>query len=291
MIDAQDRAWLDDNNILDRHALGKLNAEEEQRLSALRQSDATLDADVRLNAQLIAGIRFLARRQLKARLQSNLGVAPRAQRLHLPALLKWAAVLAVATASLWLIIRYTHPLPEKATVTETPLPDKKTDKDSSERIQKPGKQVESVAAQKKSSRKQDKPALLSAPTLDQPSKQRRKLNADAIKFLRPNEVSATWIHDADTVKSILFFKNPSDLAAVNIQETQFETSDTLEWFYVNLEEHALSLYLDNIRYLSRFSDAVIVETPNQLRIRTAAGEYVVDRTSPDRFKKASLIRK
>lgn len=290
MIDPTQQQWLDDEEILERFVLNRLTADEERRFGALRREHPELEREIALQAGIIAGIRVLGRSDLRARLAREIKGKQGSRRLIMsPALmLKIAAALAIIAGSAWWVSQLIQPKPDLSPVAETQkkaTPPRKTD---SLTIQRPVDVEEPVVVPEKGIRK--KPTRLSTPAATTISKQRNKLNAQSMALLRPNEVSATLYSSAgDSIPTRVFFKNPSDLSAVNIKVPVDDNDGILESFYVHYEKDQLSVYLDNSRYLTRFQNTVLTDRSTELLIVADTLAYRVDLTAGERFKRATRI--
>lgn len=287
MIDPTQQQWLDNEEILERFVLNRLSPDEERRLSELRRHHPELENAIALQARVIAGIRVLGRRELRARLARELTEKQKGNRIvWTPALfLKVAAALVILAGTAWWVATFTQPEPDLTPVAESqkkikqPLKADSAMKKKSEEIEQP------VSVPKKGIRQ--KPTRLSAPAATTISKQRNKLNAQSMAMLRPNEVSATlYTATGDTIPTRVFFKNPSDLSAVNIKVPVEDRDGQLESFYVHYEKDQLSVYLDNSRYLSRFQNALLTDNTTELLITADTLAYRVDLKSAERFKRA-----
>lgn len=287
MIDPTQQQWLDNEEILERFVLNRLSPDEERRLNELRRHHPELENAIALQARVIAGIRVLGRRELRARLARELTGKQKGNRIvWTPALfLKVAAALVILAGTAWWVATFIQPEPDLTPVAESqekikqPLKADSAMEKKSEEIEQP------VSVPKKGIRQ--KPPRLSAPAATTISKQRNKLNAQSMAMLRPNEVSATlYTATGDTIPTRVFFKNPSDLSAVNIKVPVEDRDGQLESFYVHYEKDQLSVYLDNSRYLSRFQNAVLTDNTTELLITADTLAYRVDLKSAERFKRA-----
>ncbi|MBX7150889.1 hypothetical protein K1X84_04575, partial [bacterium] len=73
MVDHTTRQWLDENEVLERHLLNRLTADEVGRLQKLLQSFPELTDELEFQKMILAGIRHTGRVELKERLKSNVG--------------------------------------------------------------------------------------------------------------------------------------------------------------------------------------------------------------------------
>ncbi len=294
MIDPTQRQWLDEHEILERFVLEKLTEEEERRLAELRRRDPALEEEISLQAKIIAGIRVLGRSDLRQRLEHGIKKSSSARYFdfHPGLILKIAAGLAVIAASWWLVNRFVQPEIKKSPMTESKGEESIAPSRVAIDSQSLATQEEEIVAKEPANKPgvRKKPITLSSPAAENPSKRRTTLNVKSMTLLRPNEVSATlYAKSGDTLLTRIFFKNPTDLTAVNIKDPVREENGLLETFYVHYEKASLSVYLDNSRYLGRFQNARLVEQTQALLLTADTLTYRIDLSPNERFKKAIRI--
>lgn len=301
MLDNTTRQWLDENEVLERHLLNRLTADETDRLQKLLQSFPELADELEFQKMIIAGIRQNGRLELKERLKSNIAQSKNhsSKTFVLYSYLKIAAVVAVLIGVSWIVYSRIAAKPEPAPSAdikkEAPPKELKIEQPKIEKSVDPKTGGQQQIASKKSTGKQnvqEKPLIVSTPSETAAVKHKQKLNIESLKFLKPNEltVSVNILDEKKTLETKLFFKNPTDLTAVNIKETQSEKDNQLEWFYVIYENRVLNLYLDNTQYLKVFKNASLEETSERLVIKISSALYTVDLKSKDKFKKAVLTK-
>ncbi len=311
MLTQDERNWLEENDVLDRHIFGRLTEEESARLQFLLDKDPSFQEEFDLNIAMAAAIRHNGRLEMKQRLQTSIKedagtptepvVLPMTaresgRREGFPLLLKLAAaVLVLAGASvIFYQLFFSRPV-------QTPMADEQIKKESTpaqtetpkESVRMTPPDESKKVAAKKSTGKQkaeEKPMIAATPPENILQKRNQRFHAESLMMPKPNEVDAVVITEdvkTETPTKILF-KNPTDLIAVNIKETQSEENGRLGWFYVVYENRILNVYIDNSKYLALFRNARLTESASALVIEIRDAAYTVDLSAKDKFKKAVL---
>lgn len=310
MLTEEEKKWIDENDVLDRHIFGRLSEEEAARLQFLLDKDPSFLDEMEFNTAMIAGIRQKGRLELKQRLQETLKEeAPSGDRhLHvssrtpanretIPFLLKIAAaiILLLGGSVVTYQLFFSKPV-------EVPIADKEIIiKDAPAQIEKPKEEVKQqvitdeskkIAAKKSTSKQksEDKPMIAATPPENLMQKHNQKFRVETFMMPKPNEVTATLVNIESKAEqeTIILFKNPTDLVAVNIKETHLEESGKLQWFFVVYENHILNVYVDNSKYLTLFKNSKLSESASSLQIEIKDASYLVDLKSAEKFKKAVI---
>ena len=309
MLTEEERKWIEENDILDRHIFGHLMEEEAARFQFLLDRDPSFLEEMEFNTAIVAAIRQNGRLEMKQRLQEALKEeistpamsvhrTPKTQESH-----KGLLLLKIAAAVLLLIggsvivyqLYFTKPIEapiadqeerikQLPAQTETPKEEVKqqTVPDESKKI-----------AAKKSTTKQkadEKPMIAATPPENLMQKHNQKFRVETYMMPKPNEVNAKLMNsDSKTEQeTVILFKNPTDLVAVGIQETHSEDNGKLKWFFVVYENHILNVYIDNSKYLTLFRNAQLTENTSSLQIAIKDASYIVDIKSTEKFKKAVI---
>lgn len=310
MLTDEERKWIDENDVLDRYVFGQLNEEEAARFQFLIDKDPSFLDEVEFNSAIIAGIRQKGRLEMKQRIQWALKEEPTSAEMHLqtsartpgaresmPFLLKIAAaVLLLIGAS---VIAYQvffnkpaeAPMAEDEVIIKTKPAEVKSPK---EEIKVPDVPEESKKVTvKKSTSKQkseEKPMIAATPPENLMQKRNQKFRVETYMMPKPNEITVSLFktESKTETETIVLFKNPTDLVAVNINETYAEDDGRLKWFFVVYENQILNAYLDNSKYLTLFKNAKLTETSTSLQIDIKDASFVVDLKSAEKFKKAVI---
>ncbi len=294
MITREVQSWLDENEILDKHIFGTLADADRTRLQRLMNDHPELLEELELSQMIIAGIRQHGRREMKRRLRIGLeSVNAPAASSSFFVYLRVAAAVMVLLGSSYLVYELFLNNTPAAPVAQDEL--KKEDTVATvPKAEKSDSEINSQTfAAKKSAGKpafDQKPALAAAPAETIVTVHNQKFRVEAAMIPKANEIKILLTLEAGKkeMDSKLLFKNPIDLTAVNIKETQGEQNGTLTWFYVFYENHILNVYLDNSKYLNDFKNATLTESLSVLTLQTSRASYVVDLTAKDKFKKAVL---
>lgn len=307
MLTVEERKWIEENDILDRYVFGRLTEEEAARFQFLLDRDPSFLEEMEFNTAIIAAIRQQGRLDMKQRLQEALkeesGMelhvsqhTPESRRT-LPLLLKIAAALialvggSVITYQLFFNKPVEVPMAEKE-INVKRAPEKiETPKDELKEQIAPDKSKK-VAAKKSTSKQksEEKPMIAATPPENLMQKHNQKFRVESYMMPKPNEVKATLVNaDLKTEQeTIILFKNPTDLVAVNIKETHSEENGKLLWFFVLYDNQILNVYVDNSKYLALFKNAKLTATASSLQIETKDASYLVDLKSADKFRKAVI---
>lgn len=310
MLTQEERNWLEENDVLDRHIFGQLTEEEEARLQFLLDKDPSFLEEAEFNTAMIAAIRNKGRLEMKLRLRDALKqeMMSEPMQLHksanipelrqwIPFILKAAAAIIILAGGSVLTYQLFFNKPIEAPIadkeikreqvpsqTETPKEElkKETLPDESKKI-----------AAKKSTAKQkteEKPMIAATPPENLMQKHNQKFRAENFMMPKPNEVKAIIITAESKIEqeTKILFKNSTDLVAVNIKETQLEENGKLRWFYVVYENQVLNVYIDNSKYLTSFRNARLTETATVLQIEAKDAIYTVDLKAKEKFKKAVI---
>ena len=310
MLTQEERNWLEENDVLDRHIFGQLTEEEEARLQFLLDKDPSFLEEAEFNTAMIAAIRNKGRLEMKLRLRDALKqeMMSEPMQLHksanipelrqwIPFILKAAAAIIILAGGSVLTYQLFFNKPIEAPIadkeikreqvpsqTETPKEElkKETLPDESKKI-----------AAKKSTAKQkteEKPMIAATPPENLMQKHNQKFRAENFMMPKPNEVKAIIITAESKIEqeTKILFKNSTDLVAVNIKETQLEENGKLRWFYVVYENQVLNVYIDNSKYLTLFRNARLTETATVLQIEAKEAIYTVDLNAKEKFKKAVI---
>jgi hypothetical protein len=310
MLTQEERNWLEENDVLDRHIFGQLTEEEEARFQFLLDKDPSFLEEAEFNTAVIAAIRNKGRMEMKLRLRETLktGAPAEPMQLHtstwelqprqwMPLILKAAAVIIILAGGTVLTYQLFFNKPVEAPIadkeikkeqvpsqTETPKEESKqeTKTDESKKI-----------AAKKSTAKQkleEKPMIAATPPGNLMQKHNQRFRAENFMMPKPNEVKAVIISGESKLEqeTKILFKNSTDLVAVDIKETQLEQNGKLNWFYVVYENKILNVYIDNSKYLTLFKNARMTETAAALQIEIKGTAYTVDLSSKEKFKKAVI---
>lgn len=311
MLTQEERNWLEENDVLDRHIFGQLTEEEEARFQFLLDKDPSFLEEAEFNTVVIAAIRNKGRMEIKLRLRETLKEdssvpmqlhksesAPQGRQI-MPILLKAAATVMVLVGGSVLIYQLFFNKP-----VETPIADKEIKKEQvpsqtetpKEESKQETKTDESKKiAAKKSTAKQkleEKPMIAATPPGNLMQKHNQRFRAENFMMPKPNEVKAVIISGESKLEqeTKILFKNSTDLVAVDIKETQLEQNGKLNWFYVVYENKILNVYIDNSKYLTLFTNARMTETASALQIDIKDAKYTIDLTSKEKFKKAVIIQ-
>ena len=302
MLNPNEKVWSEDEERIENYLLGRLNEQEKTLLEQRLRTDEDLRKSVELSAMILAGIRQKGREDLKARLKDQLkgtssltsNGSSQDKNLFLYSGIKIAAAIIAAIGVSFLIYRLMTSNPGVPQATDESQKEMKNEnvdlpKNGPVADKDDKKDLEKITG-KKSTSVNNKPSVLSAPSEEIPAKRNQRLKGESLKYMKPNElvVTLTVEKEKKSLETKLLFKNPSDLTVMNIQETQMEQDGRLEWFYVYYDNRILSLYIDNIKYLSVFKNSALSETPGHLQMTVGALQYSIDLTSKDKFKKAVL---
>jgi hypothetical protein len=299
MVTQEDRNWLDENDIFDKFIFDRLTGADRVRLQKLIADHSDVNAELELNLMIAAGLRQKGRWEMKRRLQDNLGSGrPYVFSLmsQTSLILKIAAAVVILLGSSFIIYKSFIQTPEPASVAQNELKNEDANKEVMT-IPREEKADSEKSTQKLTAKKsvakpllEQRPVIAAAPTETIPTVRNQKFRVEASMIPKPNEIKIPLKLEAENkeIEGKLFFRNPIDLSAVNIKETQGEQNGQLTWFYVFYENRVLNIYLDNTTYLTYFKNASLTESLSALTLRTEQVSYVIDVTSKDKFKKAVL---
>lgn len=310
MLTQEERSWLEENDVLDRHIFGQLTEEEEARFQFLLDKDPSFLEEAEFNTALIAAIRNKGRMEMKERIRETLkqeipsepmqlhrsGHVPEASEL-MPLLLKIAAAIivlvggSVLTYQLFFNKPVDVPMAEKEIKKEQTPSSIETPKEESKQESLPD-ETKKIAAKKSTAKQkiEDKPMIAATPPENLMQKHNQKFRAENFMMPKPNEVKALVIFGEPAVEqeTKILFKNSTDLVAVNIKDTQLEENGKLSWFYTVYENKILNVYIDNSKYLTLFKNARMKETASALQLEVKDAVYTIDLTSKEKFKKAVI---
>lgn len=310
MLTEEERKWIDENDVLDRHIFGRLNEEDAARFQFLLDRDPSFREEMEFNAALIAGIRQKGRLEMKQRLQAALKEEAPNGEMHLhvsshkPALhenmsfmLKMAAALILLVGGSIITYKLFFDKPVELQFTKKEIKNEEVPAQAVTPKEEKKQQIipddsKKITA-KKSTPKQkmeEKPMIAATPPENLMQKHNQKFRVETFMMPKPNEVKATLIHtDSKTEQeTIILFKNSTDLVAVNIKETQQEDNGKLQWFYVVYENRILNVYVDNSKYLNLFKNAKLTESAAELQLEIKDASYRINLSSVEKFKKAVL---
>lgn len=310
MLTQEERNWLDENDVLDRHIFGRLTDEESARLQFLLDKDPEFQEEFDLNLAMAAAIRNKGRMDLKERLKESLkeDATPVASPMELhrtskelktqmtmPLWLKLAAAIAVLAGASVVSYMLFFDKPIETPIAEEQIKQEKvpalieTPKEQPKQPIVPD-ESKKVAAKKGTvkQKSEDKPMIAATPPENLLQKRNQRFHAESLMMPKLNEVDAVVISGEPKVEepTKILFRNSTDLVAVNITETQSEDNGRLNWFYVVYENRILNVYIDNSKYLTSFRNARLTESGTSLLIEIKDASYTVDLASKDKFKKA-----
>ncbi|HMZ03605.1 MAG TPA: hypothetical protein PLA15_03550 [bacterium] len=300
MVNPTDRQWLDENEIIDKFVFGRLTDNESIRLNELRKNE---DFNAMFDRELmtIAALRAHGRIAMKQRIRELLHTSSPLHLSHTanPAPGKvmtmrfvWraAATVAVIAGGLWIYKMNLQPAPEvakKQNIQNEQAPIVNTDKQApAQTSTEPGTPSNDVAA-KRTNKPNERKSMIAGQL--PPSKTDRTRPAALAAVPHEVYVSISVLNATESTETRILFKNPFDLVAADIRETQEEKDGQLNWFYVYYENRIVSAYLDNSKYVARFIGTHLKEEPGVLIINTPQSKYRVDLTTKEKFKKAVRI--
>lgn len=304
-----DTKWIEQEDILDRYALGRLTPEERSRLDQLLNADEALRRQLEFTLMTAGAVRQLGREELKERLRKRIAESgtpamsithstePKPILLRGGLVLKAAAVITAVAGISYLVYRlYFHVPDVEPVVRETPparLEDEKPPAPAREEKMMTHREdsIKPPVAKKSTGKgtTTTRPLTLATPTESIKTKHAQKFKAEAFLLPKTNEVRLTVVsEDRSEIESKLLFKNPVDLSAVDIHQTHDEKDGTLHWFYVHFDNQVLSVYLDNSKYLGYFKAPRLELSASRLVLQTNGQTYDIDLTSKDKFRKAVL---
>ncbi len=309
MLTQEERNWLEENDVLDRHIFGQLTEEEEARFQFLLDKDPSFLEEAEFNTAVIAAIRNKGRMELKLRLRESLKTeASEPLQLHtssnssgmrqwVPFILKAAAAIIIMAGCSVLTYQLFFNKPIEAPIADKEIKKEQVPSQTETPKEETKKEIHSddskKIAAKKSTAKQkidEKPVIAATPPENLMQKHNQKFRIENFMMPKPNEVKAVIVTGESKTEheTKILFKNATDLVAVNIKDTQLEENGKLTWFYVVYENQVLNVYIDNSKYLTLFRNARLTETATVLQIEAKEAIYTVDLNAKEKFKKAVI---
>ena len=282
MITPHDQKWIDDQEILERKLLERLNPDEQARLENLLKDNPSLASALDLEAMMIAGIRQKGREDLKNRLKA---AVENQTAFNMPTgswrLLKVAAaVLVLAGGS---IIAYYALKPadvstvakEQSPVKEQPAVKKvvPTEDKATEKVQ--GKEEKEALAVRKP---KEKPKSIVAA----PKKPPIFRNRESATMPPPKELQVKMWENQTAKTAVIKFLDPQGL---NVKPAFGESSNTLDWFYASYQTGELSIYVEAQRFSGFFTNAELKIDGQTLSIHTAGLIFLMDLTESPTVRK------
>ncbi len=276
MLNPLDQAWIEEKEIMDRFVFGKLSHDEGTRFDNLLQSDENLRIELSAHLVAIAAIRENGRRQMKARIQE----LTKTKSFSIGIYYRVAAAI-VAAAGLSFMLYTLNRTPVEPIAMEDRLPVVDTVKSIGDKNVAKSDPIQDKNEIRRTTKVSEKKMIASIP----PGK-RDVRHA----MTKPNELTLP-LKSANASKEIrLLFKNPIDLTAVRIKETQSVQDGQLQWFYTHYANDVVNVYLDNAQYYEAFVQSELKEAGGIVSIITAQGTFQWDGTSKEKFVKATRLK-
>ncbi len=311
MLTQNDKQWIEENEIIDRYILEQLDGDDKIRFSAMLASSNELREETEFSAMVAAAARQYSRTELKRKIKAAVkesGISPGAQAQHAERpshywlYIRAAALILIFLGGVWMFYLWMSGEKSPAPITEDqsgktiPVKEKTLPPPKQEIISeyrepvKKDKPKKTAKSEKKSEEK--RPQLLSMPADTLHTRSVQKFTVNPALFPKTTEVKASLelTEDHKQIDTKIYFKNPTDLSAVNITATSEEAGGKLQWFYVHYENQVLNVYLDNTKFLNLFKNSKLIQQKQTLLIVLEKSSYQVDMKEQAKFRKAVLTK-
>jgi hypothetical protein len=307
MLTPEEKKQIDDEEIVEKYILEQLNNEEKNRFEQLLSASDELRKELEFNALTIAAIRQYSRTELKKRIKESLKQVPASPAMAVPKSGTWmyiraAALILLFMGGLWMFYQWMSgeqspaPIVEDTPKKSPPVKEQLMLPPKQETISEYREPVKNETTKKsvpyKKSDEIKKPQLMSMPSDSTHGRSVQKFAVNPALFPKPNEVKTTldMIDDHKQIETKIYFKNPSDLSAVDITATHEEKNGALHWFYVHYDNQILNVYLDNTKYLNIFKNSKLIQQKDALLVVLEKSSYQINLKDNVKFKKATITR-
>ncbi len=302
---------IEDDEIVEKYILEQLTEDEKTRFEKLLSTSDELKRELEFTALTIAAIRQYSRTELKKRINESLkqthsSPAMTTQKTVLPGqtwmYIRAAALFLLFMGGLWMFYQWMSGEHSPAPIGDDAL--KKT-QPVKEQIMLPPRQ-ETISEYREAEKKEPvkknikqnksdeniKPQLLSMPADSSHGRSAQKFIANPALFPKPNEIKTTLdlIDETKQMETKIYFKNPTDLSAVDITTTHEVKNEVLQWFYVHYDNQILNVYLDNTKHLNYFKNSKLIQQKDVLLIILEKSTYQVNLKDNTKFRKAVIAR-